>query len=303
MHARIANDKAFESERRKAERGEKGYPNGDRKLLEDAQMHLTQALKHLLWKAGQTGSMIYGADRLSHQLGKAWSGVVWPITKPKETEDEDPPEKEEEKPGLLFLPGEKVSSLRYQIGRQAAGDADWLTKTDEEFEEELITWAEKEAKRILDEQLAASKPKVKGEPPAKRVKTEGDQLSARRAATGAYKKGTGKDQKKVDFGGLPMTSELPVVNLPAVASTKVAYVLKSILEHPEEKFLVFSGGSSSSAQVSANNLYYLAEALDLANIPHLIFVRTLSQEKLAAYAKAFSESSVFRVLLLDLKVK
>lgn len=286
----MANEKAFESDLRKTQKGQLGYPNGDKNLLVNAQGHIMRALTHPLWKAAQTGSMVYLMEHLSHQLGKAWSGLL--------LADEASPEA----PSQLFIAGERISQLRYQIGRQAAGDTDWLVKDGDEFEEELITWAEKEAKRILDEQLAASKPKIKGEPPAKRAKTEADPHSARRAATGAYKKGTGKDQKRLDFEGLPMTSELHFAKLPAIASTKVAYVVKSILAHPEEKFLVFSGGSSSSAQVSANNLYYLAEALDLANIPHLIFVRTLSQEKLAAYAKAFSESSVFRVLLLDLKV-
>lgn len=204
--------------------------------------------------------------------------------------------------------GEKLTSLRYQIGKLAR-DPEWELRSGEELEEELITIAMKEQQRMVDESSVnrdRTKP-VKGSKPTsphkkKPRRIQKDKVSAIKAASGSFKKNSANAKDIFTYQHLPLTSHLDQVLIPSVASTKVAYVVKSILSHPNEKFLVFAGGSSSSAHVASNNLFYLAEGLDLANVPFLIFARTLSQEKLAAYAKAFSESAVFRVLLLDLKV-
>ena len=241
--------------------------------------------------------MVYQVRGIGQQLVDAWAGHVPASASSEPGGQLNPPD------AIAYMTGEKVAGLRQAIGKQAS-EGDWLVASGEEFEEELITSALKELKRLSDERAERDRPRVKGEKPAKRPKREASEgPSARKAAVGAYKRGTGNEKIPQDYHRMPMSCTLHFSTLPSIASTKVAYVVQAIQEAPTEKFLVFAGGSSSSANVTTNNLYYLAEALDLANIPHLIFVRTLTQEKLAAYAKAFSESSVFRVLLLDLRVR
>lgn len=264
----------------------------DERLIHEAQQCFTTAFESLLWKAGQKGSMLYCLDKsdINPELLKIYDGHGLGGT-----------------PNIVFT-GEKLTSLRYQIGKLAR-DPEWELRSGEELEEELITIAMKEKQRMIDDLTAnrdRTKP-VKGSKPTsphkkKPRRIQKDQVSATKAASSSFKKNSANAKDVFTYQHLPLTSHLDQVSIPSVASTKVAYVVKSILSHPNEKFLVFAGGSSSSAHVASNNLFYLAEGLDLANVPFLIFARTLSQEKLAAYAKAFSESTVFRVLLLDLKV-
>ena len=233
--------------------------------------------------------MIYGIDNSNVELLTSWSGIEAGV------------------PARKYMTGEKISALRLQIGKQAEERGrqthEAFLMDSDDFDEELVTFARKETHRLQMETLEFEAAKVRGEPPKKRFKRGLESPTTRRAATEAYRRGSGIERKEYSYESIPVSSGLPFVILPTMASTKVAYIVNSVVNHPEEKFLVFSGGSSSNAQVSNNNLYYLAEALDLASVPHLIFVRTLSQEKLATYAKAFSESKHFRVLLLDIKVR
>lgn len=272
------------------------WSEADTNLIHQAQWCFMVAFDSVLWKAAQKGSMLYSLQKreVNPELLKAYDGL--------------------EVQGIAdtVFTGEKLTSLRYQIGKLAR-DEEWESRSGEELEEELITIAMKEKQRMIEEaqtnrdrtkpakgskQTTPLKNKKK---PIKRPSNK-DKVSAAKAASGAFKKNAANSKDVFTYQHLPLTSHLDQVLIPSIVSTKVAYVVKSILEHPNEKFLVFAGGSSSSAHVASNNLFYLAEGLDLANVPFLIFARTLSQEKLAAYAKAFSESTVFRVLLLDLKV-
>lgn len=264
----------------------------DEALIHQAQACFTAAFESVLWKIGQKGSMLYCLEKsdINPELLKTYEGLDLGTSA-----------------NAVFI-GEQLTSLRYQIGK-LAGDPDWELRSGEELEEELITIAMKKKQRIIDESSIhrdRTKPIKGSKPPSPRKKKprriQKDKVSATKAASGAFKKNSANAKDIFTYQHLPLTSHLDQVLIPSVASTKVAYVVKSILSHPKEKFLVFAGGSSSSAHVASNNLFYLAEGLDLANVPFLIFARTLSQEKLAAYAKAFSESTVFRVLLLDLKV-
>ena len=282
----ISNQKAFNTNQIKLPSAQ--WPPDDYRLLRQAQIYLEEALNNQLWRFAQGGSMVYSLSNIQKELLVSYGGLV------------------AGNPAMTYMTGEKISALRLQIGKQAEdlghhGNEAWLTDGDD-FVEELITHAHKEVERLAMQKSDNETAKARGEAPRKRMKGELDSPSTRKAATDAYKKGNGRERKEYTYENLPITSDLPFVTLRSMSSTKVAYIVNSVLSHADEKFLVFSGGSSSGAQVSSNNLYYLAEALDLANIPHLIFVRTLSQDKLATYAKAFSESKFFRVLLLDIKV-
>jgi hypothetical protein len=212
------------------------------------------------------------------------------------------------------LTGERLSALKHQIAKQAEDlvrttakdvDADGngaAISNEDDFVEDLITFALKERQRQQDAEMVKRTGKNAGQIPKVTRKRDADTPSARRAATDAYKSGLTDTSTSCVLSNLPVTSVLPYASLSAMASTKVAYIVKVANAHPDEKMLVFAGGSSSNQQVANNNLYYVAEALDHAHIPHLILARTLSQNKLAAYVKAFNESTNFRVLLLDIKV-
>lgn len=250
----------------------------------DAEGHLTAAVENSVWRYAQTGSMVYDVRWLPLELAKAWGGLPCDLV-----------------PHGVYLTGEKIGSLRHRIGKIA--DVDIMHMDDDDFLQELITFAAKEEKRQLEEKRDNDRTRAPKDASPRKRKRDSKALSATKAASGAFKQGTVTHEETDNpFNNLPLTSDFIKTDMPAMASSKVAYVIQSILEHPDEKFLIFAGGSSSSAQVTNNNLYYLSEALDLARISHLIFVRTLSQDKLAKYAKAFNDTAAFRVLLLDLKV-
>jgi len=77
-------------------------------------------------------------------------------------------------------------------------------------------------------------------------------------------------------------------------SAKLNYLCSQILKHHStEKIIIF---------YDSNNIaFWIAEALELLSIQFLIYANTLSVSKRAAYLATFNHSSVFRVLLMDLK--
>lgn len=260
----------------------------DRELIDAAQRCFQAAFDDPLWRAAQKGSMLYTMERreISPDLLRVYEGF-------------DLAEQ-----ATTAFTGERLTHLRYHIGKLAR-DPDWSLRSSDEMEEELITIAQKEQHRIIEENRQRDLARKLGSKAPKRKRARSvnkDSISPGKAAADSFRKATGNSKDVFTYEHLPLTCHLDQALIPSIASTKVSYVVKSILAHPNEKFLIFAGGSSSSSTVVSNNLFYLAEALDLADIPFLIFARTLSQEKLAAYARAFSESPAFRVLLLDLKV-
>ncbi|CZT22831.1 uncharacterized protein RCC_08537 [Ramularia collo-cygni] len=77
-------------------------------------------------------------------------------------------------------------------------------------------------------------------------------------------------------------------------SAKMSYLMSQILKHcPHEKILVFYEGD--------NIAYYIAQMLDLFDIKHEIYAKSLSAQQKAAYVAKFEEQTEDRVLLMDVK--
>ena len=79
-------------------------------------------------------------------------------------------------------------------------------------------------------------------------------------------------------------------------SAKLTYLCSQLLQHsPTSKSIVFYDSSSP------NIAYWLAEALELLSIPHLIYAGGLKQELRSKYLRDFNTDEKYRVLVMDLK--
>ncbi len=79
-------------------------------------------------------------------------------------------------------------------------------------------------------------------------------------------------------------------------SAKLTYLCSQLLHHsPTSKSIVFYDSQSP------NIAFWLAEALELLSIPHLIYASGLKQELRSKYLREFNKDNRFRVLVMDLK--
>ena len=85
---------------------------------------------------------------------------------------------------------------------------------------------------------------------------------------------------------------LPEARIIGSTSTKLSYLLDQLVRlHTTEKILVFYEGDHIA--------YYIAQALELLSIRHLIYTGTLSSDRQSAYITTFNSTPTFRVLLMD----
>ncbi|KAI9759986.1 MAG: ribosylnicotinamide kinase [Chaenotheca gracillima] len=121
-----------------------------------------------------------------------------------------------------------------------------------------------------------------------------EQTTPQKKASGEKKtplKSVIKEPKKSAIG-LPEDHPLRKTAIAGVASSKLAYLLDRILElYQEEKILVFYEGEDVA--------YYVAEALELIGINHLIYASKLTPGRRAQYITTFNSTETFRVLLMD----
>ncbi|KAG5984033.1 hypothetical protein E4U55_006262 [Claviceps digitariae] len=95
---------------------------------------------------------------------------------------------------------------------------------------------------------------------------------------------------------LPATS-LPAclaqANLMSTVSAKLSYLVDSVLRYQaKEKMIIFYDNE--------NVAWYVASVLDMLHVQHLIYAKSLTNERKAQYVDAFHDNQVFRVLLMDL---
>ncbi|KAF8533160.1 P-loop containing nucleoside triphosphate hydrolase protein [Trichophaea hybrida] len=103
----------------------------------------------------------------------------------------------------------------------------------------------------------------------------------------------GNNSESVVESQLPADSPLMHAKILGTASTKLSYLLDSILSHcTTEKSLVFYEND--------NVAWYIAQALDIMGIEYLAYQRNLPGQKKAQYLVTFHNSERFRVLLMDL---
>jgi hypothetical protein len=98
---------------------------------------------------------------------------------------------------------------------------------------------------------------------------------------------------EVSEGELPPDSPFLAPTIFGTASTKLSYLLSSILEHhTTEKTLIF--------YESDNVAWYISQALEVMGIENLAYQKNLPPRKKAQYIVTFHKSERFRVLLMDL---
>ena len=90
----------------------------------------------------------------------------------------------------------------------------------------------------------------------------------------------------------PPDSPLARSTITGTASAKLSYLLdRVVILQQEEKILIFYEGDQIA--------YYIAQALDLVDVPYLIYTRTLSLARQNAYINTFNTTENFRVLLMN----
>ncbi|KAI9839561.1 MAG: hypothetical protein M1819_002187 [Sarea resinae] len=91
---------------------------------------------------------------------------------------------------------------------------------------------------------------------------------------------------------IPADSPVGQTIICGTASAKLSYLIDKILSlHKQEKILVFYEGD--------NVAWYIAQALDLLHIKHLIYAKSLKSERRSQYVVTFNTTETFRVLLMD----
>ncbi|KAM3514175.1 hypothetical protein MY11210_002166 [Beauveria gryllotalpidicola] len=86
---------------------------------------------------------------------------------------------------------------------------------------------------------------------------------------------------------------LAETKLVSTVSAKLSYLIDSVVKHQaDEKIIIF--------YENENVAWYLANMLDMLEIQHLIYSRTLDAGRRAEYVKTFHHNARFRVLLMDI---
>ena len=108
----------------------------------------------------------------------------------------------------------------------------------------------------------------------------------------ALKSALKSSRKNETVDPFPPDSPLARSTLSGTASAKLSYLLDKVVAlQQEEKILIFYEGDQIA--------YYIAQALDLVDVPYLIYTQTLSLERQNAYINTFNTTKTFRVLLMN----
>ncbi|KAL9118070.1 MAG: hypothetical protein Q9187_005390 [Circinaria calcarea] len=89
-------------------------------------------------------------------------------------------------------------------------------------------------------------------------------------------------------------SPLNRTRLSGTASAKLSYLLDKVSAlHHEEKILIFYEGDHIA--------YYIAQALEIIGVQHLIYASGLTVDRRSAYMTTFNTTETFRVMIMDLR--
>ncbi|EEY18697.1 conserved hypothetical protein [Verticillium alfalfae VaMs.102] len=120
----------------------------------------------------------------------------------------------------------------------------------------------------------------------------GDDQSVKKLRTNAVKASLEGEQNRSDVD-VVIPEAFAKAELVATASAKMTYLLDAIIEHYEhEKIIVF--------YENENTAWYIASMLDVIQIEHLIYAKTLTQKRKAQYINTFNNNTKFRVILMDI---
>lgn len=94
--------------------------------------------------------------------------------------------------------------------------------------------------------------------------------------------------------GLPQESPLLSTRVTGTVSAKLSYLMNRVAElHRDEKILIFYEGDHIA--------YYIAQALELIGVQHLIYANGLTAKRRGLYMQTFTTKETFRVMLMDLR--
>lgn len=164
-------------------------------------------------------------------------------------------------------------------------DLDW----DDYLEDELLQAAalkSRSEKRDAQSSLGSS---------PKRIKTQHVDLDVPLAGESLYEAPSTSTSKKALDLTLLEDSSFGRLTVHATGSAKLNYLMRRLIAlAPAEKCIVFTE--------SADHAYYLAEALDVCGIAHLIFTHGLSSARKSQYVLTFNVVDTFRVMVMDLQL-
>ncbi|KAK0632464.1 helicase-like protein [Immersiella caudata] len=90
-----------------------------------------------------------------------------------------------------------------------------------------------------------------------------------------------------------IAAPLAKTQLVSTASAKLSYLIDQVTKHQdEEQIMIF--------YENENVAYYLASALEMLQIHHLIYARGITPDRRAQYVNTFNNNPKFRVLLMDI---
>lgn len=144
----------------------------------------------------------------------------------------------------------------------------------------------------LTEKQTVSRAKTGPSPP--RLKNPQSTASAVKPAglKPALKSALKSSRKTEIVDPFPPDSPLARSILSGTASAKLSYLLDKVVAlQQEEQILIFYEGDQIA--------YYIAQALDLVDVPYLIYTKTLSLERQNAYINTFNTTKTFRVLIMN----
>ncbi|KAF4123412.1 SNF2 family N-terminal domain [Geosmithia morbida] len=99
--------------------------------------------------------------------------------------------------------------------------------------------------------------------------------------------------KPMDNASLGVAGPLESTRITATVSAKMSYLLDQVAKYQaEEKIIIF--------YENENVAWYLASMLDVLQIQHLIYAKSISVERRTQYVNTFHHNATFRVLLMDL---
>ena len=94
--------------------------------------------------------------------------------------------------------------------------------------------------------------------------------------------------------GIPEASQLRETKVVGTASSKLSYIIDQVMQfNEEEKMLIFYDFDNSA--------FYLAQALELLDVKHHIYAKSLSNELRSKYISDFLHDESIRVMLLDIR--
>jgi len=103
-----------------------------------------------------------------------------------------------------------------------------------------------------------------------------------------------KRKRSLNKRDLPYYSPLALTSIVGTTSAKLSYLLTRITElYESEKILVFYDGD--------NTAYYIAQALEILHIKHLIYAKSLASDLRSKYIVTFDADPSIRVLLMDIR--